>query len=267
LSESTLTSVGSHSAWLTELPSHGPSRTFVTTDDGAHWRRLKLTNIESVVTVGNIVYAAKAHSLFAGTAEAGSLRWIGPSVGGQLAVAGETVYDYPTAYDVHRRSALRLIAITGTTITARAEPCRGFAAMNFAMSGSADGSVVAACASEPGAGEQVKRSFVSWDGGTTWRRSGAPSVIGYFGSTAAHSRAGTFIDTGRSRPAVSYDDGRTWQTVDIGAPAAADGDWKVGFDVSGQYGYALDSAAAWALYLSDDGGFTWRQAARVELPG
>jgi photosystem II stability/assembly factor-like uncharacterized protein len=266
LSESTLTAVGPHAAWLTEVSYHQAAHSYLTTDDGAHWRKLRLTNIESVATMGTTIYAAKAHSLFAGTEGSTSLHWIGPSVGGQLATIGENVYNYPTAYDRKRRRALRVVAIRAETIAAVSSPCPNFGALNVALSTDEDGSVVAMCAGEPGMGEQPKRSFVSWNGGTTWQRSGKPSFIGYVGAVAAHGIAGTFVAAARAPLQATYDDGRSWHFVNVHAPDAADGEWRVGFDVTGAYGWTVVGTSGSALYLTDDGGRTWHPAAPARLP-
>jgi hypothetical protein len=262
LAGSTLTGVGPHAAWLSQ-PIYGrrAARTYLTTDDGRDWRRLKLTNIESVVTVGATVYAAKAHSLFVGTGASRSMRWIGPSGGGQLSVAGSTVYNYPAAHDRLRHWGPRLIAITGETIRAAAQPCPRAFGRVLAIAGDADGSVLAMCAGEPGMGQQLKRSFVSWDGATTWHRTGTPSSSGYTGSEAAGGAGATFVATGRAPLQITHDDGRTWRFLHVPPREVADGEWRVGFDASGVYGWAVEGTYGSPLYLSDDGGRTWRRAA------
>jgi len=139
---------------------------------------------------------------------------------------------------------------------------------DFGIAGAASGDLDLAvvCASQPGAGEQLKSIVTTADGGSSWTRDPdrAPTS-GYVGSVAA-TQDGTFLTGGRAVVSVTRDAGRSWQTAYAGSGGAG-GPLAVGF-TDDQHGFAVGELSdSSGLALSDDGGRSWREVLRLRQSG
>jgi hypothetical protein len=132
-------------------------------------------------------------------------------------------------------------------------PC-GKYSFEVALAASGD-RLFLAWGSEPGAGNQAKRGYVSRDAGATWVPTADPALPGYVG-TAAIGAAGLFL-AGSRMNLQDGGDGDHWTTAVTGSGSA--GGTAVGFG-DRRHGFTVDSGPPSALYLTDDGGAHWRRA-------
>ncbi len=140
-------------------------------------------------------------------------------------------------------------------------PCRRD---DFGIAGAASGDLDLAvvCASQPGAGEQLKSIVTTADGGSSWTRDPDRAPISGYVDSVAATQDGTFLTGGRAVVSVTRDAGRSWQTAYAGSGGAG-GPLAVGF-TDDQHGFAVGelSDSATGLTLSDDGGRSWREVLR-----
>jgi photosystem II stability/assembly factor-like uncharacterized protein len=86
--------------------------------------------------------------------------------------------------------------------------------MSAVLSVSPDGSLMAVCASQPSAGEQIKSVLDSNDGGRTWVLKTDSNInFGYLGSIDLVSSQEAFLVGGRSPVLVTHDGGIHWYPV------------------------------------------------------
>lgn len=252
-----ITASGPRIAWITETtPQDAPGPTWVTTDAGAHWRALGVSATAVTVASGS-VYAAAGANLYAGPLHRGHVHRIGKAAGDSLFALGGVVYNYASAPARTARS--HLLAVDGGGVHHENLPCGQRVSFADALTGTASGNLLAVCGSQPAEGAQIKSSFLSPDGGHTWQRTGNPPYPGYIG-IGARGSAGSFLVGGRMSLIGSFDSGRTWRVVVEGSGSAG-GFRQVGFN-GGQYGWAVDGGPPSRLYVSADGGRSWRAAAR-----
>jgi len=76
-----------------------------------------------------------------------------------------------------------------------------------------------ACASEPGAGEQLKQAFFARDGGRTWQWLTDPSPNGYLDAISVTPAGKILLSGGRSDVYVSWDGGLTWHGTADSSPS------------------------------------------------
>jgi photosystem II stability/assembly factor-like uncharacterized protein len=131
----------------------------------------------------------------------------------------------------------------GATWSVRQIPCE-MDASSVALSVAPDGTLIAVCAGEPGAGQQLKSVVRSFDGGSTWTTEfscpvpGAGSAAGcesatlmegYLGSIDAVSGETVFLVGGRSSLLVTHDGGASWQPTASPIGSTAGGTQQVIF--------------------------------------
>ena len=124
--------------------------------------------------------------------------------------------------------------------------------------------LVADCASEPGAGSQVKRAYFSPDGGRTWRRLADPPEGGYLSEASITPMGTTILLTGgRSDIYLSWDTGRTWHTSASLNEAAGLAGAGFSFDAAmttSTQGFAIQDGAIYRqqMWFTYNAGHTWR---------
>ena len=121
------------------------------------------------------------------------------------------------------------------------------------------GELLLVCGGEPGAGNQLKRAYVSTDQGATWRATIAPDEAGYIEGGAVGS-AGALVEGGRMTVQQTTGAAQPWRAVLTGSGEAG-GVAQVGFSQL-RYGWAVDYGPPSALYLSSDGGRRWHRTPR-----
>jgi len=95
----------------------------------------------------------------------------------------------------------------------RRVPCH-IGAMSAVLSVSPNGTLMAVCASQPSAGEQIKSVLDSADGGRTWVLKTDSNInFGYLGSIDLVSSQEAFLVGDRSPVLVTHDGGTHWQPV------------------------------------------------------
>ena len=241
--------------WLVALHGFAPSAhgtMYATRDGGAHWRPVTLGSVSAVTVSDGRVYAVTKRGLYAARARGGGFVRIGPSVGDALAVTGRHVYNYRTLPRNSRRRPTAE-AVIGNRATSFRLPCdRG--TWSDALTETASRTLLAACGGPPGMGEQLKRAYLSTDGGDTWRRVADPSPAGYV-DEALSGAGGIFLCGGRMDLERSPDDGQSWKTA---IPGDSEGVLAGGF-TDNILGWAVATWAPGRILLSDDGGRTWRR--------
>lgn len=178
----------------------------------------------------------------------------------EVVVSGGTGYIAATTV-MAGRPALLTGPTDGSAAWQRlAAPCTSFWHLGAALAAGPGGSVVLACASEPSAGNQWKRAYLSADGGRTWRRLADPPVGGYLGP-AAVTPAGTILISGpRSDVYISWDGGRSWHTSASLIRAQAGADGLAAAMTSSTQGFAITPGGGstdQAIWFTYDDGHTW----------
>jgi photosystem II stability/assembly factor-like uncharacterized protein len=163
----------------------------------------------------------------------------------------------------------------GTSWAERSIPCAVGAASSIALSAAPDGTLLAVCAGEPGAGNQAKSALRSIDGGVSWTvqssciiasstwtpgSSCATLTFGYLGGIDAVSPDTVFLYGGRSSLLISHDGGALWQAVQ---PLIGDtsGGTQQAIFFNASDGVVLgeggDTNGVVTLWRTDDGGTQW----------
>jgi glyoxylase-like metal-dependent hydrolase (beta-lactamase superfamily II) len=97
-----------------------------------------------------------------------------------------------------------------------AAPCRpperGSGVLPLATAGTI---LALGCGGEPGAGNEIKRLYLSNDGGRTWRRLARLPFPGYLGTVSLGSGLTIVASGGRSDVYISWDGGQTSHTIDL----------------------------------------------------
>jgi photosystem II stability/assembly factor-like uncharacterized protein len=167
----------------------------------------------------------------------------------------------------------------GTSWSERSIPCAVVssdgAGQVISLSAAPDGTLLAVCAGEPGAGSQSKSALRSFNGGATWTvqsscpiasRASAPGTscdifsFGYLGGIDAVSADTVFLYGGRSSLLVSHDGGALWQAVQ---PLIGDdsGGTQQAIFFNGSDGVVVgeggDTNEGVTLWSTSDGGTQW----------
>jgi hypothetical protein len=163
----------------------------------------------------------------------------------------------------------------GSTWTSGSAPCIG--GFGTLLSVAPNGVVWLACATQPGAGQQLKTVVRSLDGGRTWTEAPCgmsttttstwPNCLqnntlesGYLGDIAATSSTTAFIDGGRNFVQVTHDGGLSWSVT---SPPVGDGDSTVGglYFANPSDGWVItrDGTLGGTLWRTTDGGTKWSQ--------
>ncbi len=167
----------------------------------------------------------------------------------------------------------------GTSWSERSIPCAvvssNSAGESISLSAAPDGTLVAVCAGEPGAGSQEKSALRSSNGGVSWTvqsscpiasPASAPGTscdifsFGYLGGIDAVSADTVFLYGNRSSLLVSHDGGALWQAVEptIGGDAAGTQQAIFFNDSDGiVLGQGGDTGEVVTLWSTNDGGTQW----------
>jgi hypothetical protein len=241
--------------WLVTNSFH-PQRgqAWVTHDSGAQWGRLRVRGASGLAATSQHVYLVAQGRMLVGSVANDAPVAIGPSVGSSMLVDHGVIYDYEPA-PMGRSVVLR--AVENDRIRTIATPCRR--AFTTALTATPGGTLIIVCGSQPGAGNQLKQAFQSPDRGHAWQPATAPGEGGYVSGGAAGT-AGAFLYGSRMELVTTSDGVHSWR-VAVSGSGSANGVGPVGFN-QGRYGWAVDRGPPTALYLTDDGGRSWRRAAQ-----
>jgi len=138
-------------------------------------------------------------------------------------------------------------------------PCRqDWGADGPALGAAPRGTLVLACGSEPGAGNQRKQAYLSANDGRTWRRLANPPTSGYLGQVAVTSAGTIFISGDRSDVYISRDGGRSWHTS-ASLDRADIGDGLAATMVTSTEGFVLQATVHLGqIWLTYNDGRTWQ---------
>jgi photosystem II stability/assembly factor-like uncharacterized protein len=135
-------------------------------------------------------------------------------------------------------------------------PCPQFDLL--ALGASRRGTLVLSCGGEPGAGNQLKRAYLSANGGRTWRRLANPPFPGYLGQVSVTSAGTIFVSGERSDVYISTDSGRSWH-VSPGLSRADIADGLAATMITNREGFVLQATTHFSqIWLTRDGGRTWQ---------
>ena len=258
--------------------AYGPDL-FRTTDGGRSWRRLAVSgSVQAVVRFGGHTWVVRSPcptgsggedgcgSVIDELGEAGVLTPLAAQPAADGTVVQLVVVSTDTAYStvlVGEKFGLRVTTDAGAHWAPLPLPCLPSQATGGPASlAAAGGRLWMVCASQAGAGAEVKQLFISDDAGHTWQRPGNLETSGYADHIVAISVTIAWRFGGRAPVYVTTDGGRTWTArlpdVFNGAFGAPNGSAFVGFarlwllDPVG--GYTSDPHH---LYVTDDGGTSW----------
>jgi photosystem II stability/assembly factor-like uncharacterized protein len=144
----------------------------------------------------------------------------------------------------------------GTTWQSLASPCSSTGMTGTHLAALPGGSLWAACAGQPGAGQQPKELQISLDRGAHWGLPLPLSWVGYLNDLTVTSPQSGWVAFGRGTLYGTRDAGRTWKPVienDVNASTAGSGVIRVQF-VDPQNGWAATNRT---LYRTSDGGAQW----------
>ena len=162
----------------------------------------------------------------------------------------------------------------GSSWSTRSIPCV-VGGLSLVLSAAPDGTLLAVCAGEPGAGMQIKSAVRSSNGGITWTDEYScfigssqppPSCVndafnlGYLGEIDAVSADTVYLVGDRSSLLVSHDGGATWQQVNPAMGDTSDGTQQViFFDRSDGLVFGFDGGNddAPTFWSTNDGGKGW----------
>jgi photosystem II stability/assembly factor-like uncharacterized protein len=179
---------------------------------------------------------------------------------------------YVLSYPADDAAPMWFTADAGATWSRRQVRCGPVGAMSATLAAAPDGSLLAVCAGQPGAGNQAKSAGRSTDGGRSWAvhtpcpparlicRRGMPLYSGYLAQITAVSAGTGFLAGGRSSLLVTTDAGRHWQTVRPLIGDGSGGTSQVIF-VNSRDGFVLGEGARTnempTIWRTTDGGTRW----------
>ena len=280
---------------------YGPEL-YVTHDDGRSWTRdtvQQYGDVLAVAALGQSVWMVEGcgatsppgpctMSMLQSTdgglswlESPGSPTYMSPSSAGQtwlVRISQTTAYwvSTPAANDegVDTFAPLWFTDDAGETWSAREIPC-GMEQWSVALSAAPDGTLVAVCSGEPGAGSQPKSAWRSTDAGSTWTTEfscplpgsgpspGCPSdqlTSGYLGGIDAVSAQTAFMVGARNALLVTHDGGAEWQGVASGIGGSGGGTDQVIF-FNAADGLVLgdneDNQEFESIWHTTDGGESW----------
>lgn len=153
----------------------------------------------------------------------------------------------------------------GATWSKRDVPCH-IGAFSSVLSVDASGTLMAACASEPGAGNQIKSVLLSTDGGLHWTLKTDSSIdYGYLAQICLLNSDDAFLVGGRSSLLETRDGGIHWRAVQPLIGSSAGGTAQVRF-FGGTHGLVLGNDDSdnenMTLWSTTNAGRNWS----VEIP-
>lgn len=148
----------------------------------------------------------------------------------------------------------------GKSWSSRPVPCH-LGAMSAVFSVAPNGTLMAVCASQPSAGEQIKSVLESVDGGRSWTLKTHSNIdFGYLGAIDLVTNKEAFLVGARSSLLVTHDGGTRWQPVTSPIGSTAGGTSQVKFFntadglVLGNNDYNNEKLTLWS---TSDGGKHW----------
>jgi hypothetical protein len=141
---------------------------------------------------------------------------------------------------------------------ARQVPCRGRELGSGVLPLAAAGDVlVLGCGGQPGVGNQIKRLYLSHDGGRTWRRLAGLPFPGYLGAVSVTPAGTIFASGGRSDVYMSRNRGQTWH-VSPSLRRADSADGLAATMITSSEGFALQASIYYKqIWFTYDGGRHW----------
>jgi len=249
--------------------AYGPGL-WATRDGGVRWHRVQTrgTSVTGMATGNGRIIAVFARcpagqpcssQVYSSPASSDAWRPVAGTTGAHasLVISGQT--GYATASQDGHRPVLLAGPASGTAPwQARPLPCRqqerGSGVLPLAAAGRR---LALGCGGQPGAGNQIKRLYMSDNGGWTWRRLPGLPFPGYLG-TVSLAPAGTIVASGgRSDVYFSWDGGQTWHT----SPSllrADRGDGLAAAMVTRNLGFVLQASIyGKQIWLTRDDGHHW----------
>lgn len=184
-------------------------------------------------------------------------------VAGTAGAGADTVIAGPTGYVTASLGGARPVLLAGPADgaaprQARLIPCRLRELGGYVLPLAAAGSVlVLGCGGQPAVGNQVKRLYLSEDGGGTWRRLARLPFLGYLGAVSVTAAGTIFASGGRSDVYISRDGGRTWHTSP-GLRRADSGDGLAAAMITSSEGFVLQASIYYKqIWFTYDAGRHW----------
>ncbi len=249
--------------------AYGPGL-WATHDGGARWHRVETRGMAvtgmaagngRVIAVFARCPAGKPCQSRVYASPAGTDAW--EPVPGTTGAGAGVVIAGPTGYVTASRDGAPPVLLAGPAggagpWRARPVPCRQRELGGDVVPLAAAGSVlVLGCGGQPGAGMQVKRLYVSDNGGTSWRRLARLPRLGYLGAVSL-TPAGTILASGgRSDVHISRDGGQTWHTSpSLRRADSADG--LAATMITSSQGFVLQASIYYKqVWFTYDGGAHW----------
>jgi hypothetical protein len=201
------------------------------------------------------------------------------AAGGQPAQEGQTWLvrtgrsaAYVLSSPVRGVAPMWFTADGGATWSIRHLRCGPAGVLSATLAAAPDGTLLAVCAGQPGAGFQEKSAGRSADGGRSWTvftpcplarpacHRGMPLDLGYLGQIGAVSAGTVFLAGERSSLLVSTDGGRRWRAIRPLLGDTSGGTSQVIF-VSSRDGFVLGDDAhnneTPTIWRTTDGGTRW----------
>ena len=249
--------------------AYGPGL-WATHDGGVRWHRVHThgRSVTSMATGNGRVIAVFARcpagqscpaQVYSSPASSDGWRAVAGTAGADASVVMSGQTGYATASHESTRQVLLAGPANGARPwQARPLPCRpperGSGVLPLATAGTI---LALGCGGEPGVGNQIKRLYLSDDGGRTWRRLARLPFPGYLGTVSLGSARTIVASGGRSDVYISWDGGQTWHT----SPSlrrAERGDGLAAALITGNDGFVLQASIYDKhIWLTRDDGHHW----------
>jgi len=138
-------------------------------------------------------------------------------------------------------------------------PCRQVWGVDgLALGATLPGTLVLGCASQPGAGSQARKVYLSADGGRAWRELPAPPDGGYLGQVSITPAGTIFLSGERSDVYMYRNGGRSWRTSPS-LNSADIGDGLTATVITNKEAFVLQSSPSLSqTWLTYNDGLTWK---------